>query len=164
MCSWGYLSKNNQVWQFMKFMISSTSRTHVQHFPRPVYIWKNTIRKELCLLHEQGKVKKFKNEKSNTITRNSRPEVFCKKGVLKNFVKFTEKHLCQSLFFNTVADLRPATLLQKRPWHRCFSFEFCQISNNTFFHRTPLVAASELHTGDLYFMKPSFLMSRHLIS
>ena len=31
--------------------------------------------------------------------RSSRPEVFCKKGVLRNFVKFTGKHLCQSLFF-----------------------------------------------------------------
>ena len=33
------------------------------------------------------------------------PEVFCKKGVLENFTKFTGKHLCQSLFFN---------------WYRCF--------------------------------------------
>ena len=39
--------------------------------------------------------------------RSSRPEVFCKKGVLRNFAKFTGKHLCQSLFFNKVADLRP---------------------------------------------------------
>ena len=38
-------------------------------------------------------------------------EVFCKKGVLKNFAKFSGKHLCQSLFSNKVADLRPATLL-----------------------------------------------------
>ena len=28
----------------------------------------------------------------------SRPEVFCKKGVPRNFTKFTGKHLCQSLF------------------------------------------------------------------
>ena len=28
------------------------------------------------------------------------PEVFCKKGVLKNFAKFTGKHLCQLLFLN----------------------------------------------------------------
>ena len=34
--------------------------------------------------------------------RSSRPEVFCRKGVLKNFAKFTGKHLCQSLFFNEV--------------------------------------------------------------
>ena len=53
------------------------------------------------------------------------PEVFCKKGVLSNFEKFTGKHLCQSLlfnqvslFFNKVAGLRPETLLKKRLWHR----------------------------------------------
>ena len=36
---------------------------------------------------------------------SSRPEVLCKKGVLRNFAKFTGKHLCQSLFFNKVASL-----------------------------------------------------------
>ena len=30
-----------------------------------------------------------------------------KKAVLENFAKFKEKHLCQSLLFNKVADLRP---------------------------------------------------------
>ena len=30
-----------------------------------------------------------------------------KKGVLKNFAKFTEKHPCWSLFFNKAAGLRP---------------------------------------------------------
>ena len=34
----------------------------------------------------------------------SRPDVFCEKGVLRNFLKFTVKHLCQSLFFNKVAE------------------------------------------------------------
>ena len=28
-------------------------------------------------------------------------EMFCGKGVLRNFAKFTGKQLCQSLFFNT---------------------------------------------------------------
>ena len=49
-----------------------------------------------------------------SIYRNSRPEVFCKKGVLRNFVKFTGKQLCQSLFFNKVVGPRPATLFKKR--------------------------------------------------
>ena len=40
---------------------------------------------------------------SETPDRSSRPEVFSEKGVLGNFVKFTGKHLCQSLFFNKVA-------------------------------------------------------------
>ena len=53
-------------------------------------------------------------------SRSSRPEVFFKKGVLKNFTKFTRKRLCQSLFFNNVAGLRPATSIKKRLWQRCF--------------------------------------------
>ena len=53
-------------------------------------------------------------------SRSSRPEVFGKKGALRNFAKFTGKHLCQSLFFNKVAGLRPATLLKKRLWHSVF--------------------------------------------
>ena len=41
----------------------------------------------------------------DTTFRSGRPEVFCKKGVLRNFVKLTGKHLCQSLFCNKVAGL-----------------------------------------------------------
>ena len=40
------------------------------------------------------------------IDGSSRPKMFCKKGVLRNFTKFTGKHLCQSLLFNKVAGLR----------------------------------------------------------
>ena len=42
--------------------------------------------------------------------RSSHPRCSVREGVLRNFAKFTEKHLCQSLFFNKVARLRPATL------------------------------------------------------
>ena len=45
--------------------------------------------------------------------KSSRPEVLCKKGVLRNFAKFTGKHQCQCLFFSKVADLKPATLLKR---------------------------------------------------
>ena len=34
---------------------------------------------------------------------SSHPKVFQEKGVLKNFAKYTGKHLCWSLFFNKVA-------------------------------------------------------------
>ena len=37
-----------------------------------------------------------------------------KKGVVRNFTKFTWKHLCQNLFFNEVAGL----------WHKCFPVNF----------------------------------------
>ena len=53
--------------------------------------------------------------------------------------KFTGKHLCQSLFFNKVAGLRPATLLKRNSvCYRCFPMNFCEISKSTLFYRTPL--------------------------
>ena len=76
-----------------------------------------------------------------SIFRSSHPEVFCKKGVLKNFTKFKGNHVCQRLFFR-VSDLRPATFLKKETLAQMFSCEFYEISKNTFFHRTPVVAAS----------------------
>ena len=65
--------------------------------------------------------------------RNSRQEVFCKKVVLRNFAKFTGKHLCKNLFFNKVAGLRYATLLEEILWHRCFPVKFAK------FLRTPFL-------------------------
>ena len=66
--------------------------------------------------------------------RSSRPEVFCKKGVLGNLTKFTGKHLCQSLFFNKVAGLRPqaCNFIKKETLAQVFSCECCEISKNTF--------------------------------
>ena len=74
--------------------------------------------------------------------RSSRPLVFCKKGVLRNFTKFTGKHLCQSLFFNKVAGL-VCNFIKKETLAQVFSCEFCEISKNTILNRTPLMAASE---------------------
>ena len=71
------------------------------------------------------------------ISRSSHPEVFCKKGLLKNFTKFTAKDLRQSLFLNKVTGLRPATLLRET-LAQVFSCEFCEISKNTYSYRTPL--------------------------
>ena len=66
------------------------------------------------------------------------PEVFYKKDVLRNFTKFTGKHLCQTLFFNKFAVLRPAKKkTEKETMTQVFSCEFCEISKNTFFNRTP---------------------------
>ena len=65
--------------------------------------------------------------------RSNRPEVFCKKGVVRNFTKFTGKHLCQSLFFN---------FIKKETLAQVFSCQFCEISKDTFVYRTHPVAAS----------------------
>ena len=58
-------------------------------------------------------------------------------GVLRNFAKFTGKDLCQSLCFNKVTGLRPASLLKERLWHRCFPVNFAKFLR-TSFSRTPL--------------------------
>ena len=64
---------------------------HSRFFERPMRCVKNALKKEV----------------QTRLWRSSRPEVFCKKGGLGNFTKFTGKHLYQSLFFNKVSGLRP---------------------------------------------------------
>ena len=65
-----------------------------------------------------------------TVT-SSHQKCFMKKDVLKNFTKFTGKHLCQNHFFKKVAGLS-ATLLKKR-LALMFSYEFCKTFKNSFF-------------------------------
>ena len=71
---------------------------------------------------------------SMPLFRSSRPGLFCRKGALRNFAKFTGKHLYQSLFFDKVAGLRPATLLKRRVWHRCFPVNFRKFLRTPFFN------------------------------
>ena len=63
------------------------------------------------------------------------------KGVLRNFAEFTEKHLCQSFFFNKVAGL-VCNFIKKETVAHVFS---CEISKKTFSYRTPPVSASEVN-------------------
>ena len=70
------------------------------------------------------------------IYRSSHQRCSVRKGVFRNFAKFTVKYLCQSLFFNKVAGLRPATLLKKSVWHRCFPVNF-----NKFLRTLPLTTS-----------------------
>ena len=75
--------------------------------------------------------------------------MFCKKGIHRNFTKFTAKHLCQGLIFNKVfLKFKEETLAQ------VFSCEFCEISKKTFLHTTPLVAASAF---TLFFLTATIL-------
>ena len=65
------------------------------------------------------------------IFTGSRSEVFCKKGIITCFVKFTGKYLCQRLFFNKVALL--LNFIKKETLAQLLSCEFCKIFKNTFF-------------------------------
>ena len=59
------------------------------------------------------------------------------KSVLRNFAKFTGKRLYQSLFFIKITGLRPAALLKKRIWRRCFPVNFAKFPRKTFLQNTP---------------------------
>ena len=77
-----------------------------------------------------------------------------RKGVLRNFAKFTGKHPCQSIFLNKVSGLRPVTLLKHRPCH-VFPCEFWEISKNN------LLAEHLWATGSWFYLtrskrKPAF--------
>ena len=78
---------------------------------------------------------------NSSFSRSSHLELFCKKCVLRNFAKFTGKHLCQSLFFNKIVGLA-CNLIKKETLAQVFSCEFCEVSKNTFPYRTPPVAPS----------------------
>ena len=64
-------------------------------------------------------------------------DVFCKKVVLRNFTKFTEKYLCQTLYFNKVAQVF-----------------FCEISKNTFLAEPVWATAS--NNAVIYFADKNY--------
>ena len=81
--------------------------------------------------------------------RSSRPEVFCRKGVLRNFAKFTGKHLCQRLNF-----IKKETLAQ------VFSCELCKIFKNAFFTEQLRTTASiEIKVTSL--LRPTVHLSKN---
>ena len=80
-----------------------------------------------------------------------------KEHVLRNFTKSTGKLLCQSLLYNKVAGLRPATLLQKRLLHRSFPVNFAKFLRTTFFIKHLLATASVAcdFLNDVFFFRGS---------
>ena len=83
--------------------------------------------------------------------RSTRPEMFCKKGVLRNFANFTRKHLSQSLFLNKAAGISPAQV---------FSCEFCKFLRTPFLTEHPrwllLIVAVSAGVSTLEFLLDIF--------
>ena len=67
--------------------------------------------------------------------------MFYKKGALKSFINAQENTCVRVSFLIKFAGLRPATLLKKRLRDRCFPVSFEKYLQNTFFYRTPHMAA-----------------------
>ena len=81
------------------------------------------------------------NHATNSVSecfRRSHQRCSMKKGVLRNFTKFTGKHLCQSFFFNKAVGLglRACNVIKKETQAQAFSCECCEISKNTFLQNT----------------------------
>ena len=90
--------------------------------------------------------------------RSSRPEVFCKKFVLRNFTRSTGKQLYHNLFFNKVAGLSTATSLKKRPWHKCFPVNFAEFLRNFLTEQWLLpVIVTDIVIGGLNIFKGHFI-------
>ena len=85
--------------------------------------------------------------------------MFCKEYILKNFAKSTEKYLCQILFYNKAAELRPATttLWKKRLRHKFLSENLDNFFLNLFFYRTPPMVTSSYFKARFVFFLSSFV-------
>ena len=66
-----------------------------------------------------------------------------RKGVLRYFTKSSQENNCARVPFllKLQAD-KPCNFIKKDTLAQVFFCEFCEISKDTFLHRTPLVAAS----------------------
>ena len=98
-----------------------------QRIPESSCTRKGTVDRDILVTSRNGDRKIMQSIRirgrspSTKRNRSSHQRCSMKKGVLRNFRKFTGKHLCQSVF------IKKETLAQ------VFCCEFCEISRNTFF-------------------------------
>ena len=87
-------------------------------------------RANIAPLHNKNYLLDKENYKP--VTERSRSRMYFKLGVLKNFEKFHRPEACN--------------FIKRRLQHRCFPVKFSfEIFKNTFFDRTPAVAASTVN-------------------
>ena len=75
--------------------------------------------------------------------------MFFKIGVLKNFAKFTGKHLCLDLFFTKVAS-SACNFIKIETAVQVFSWEFGEIFKNTFLTEHLKASAFVYRTSHFY--------------
>ena len=67
-----------------------------------------------------------------------------KKGVIRDFIKFTGKHLRVRVSFLVKLQAQVCNFIKKETPAQVFSSELCEISNNTFFTEHLWTTASEV--------------------
>ena len=98
----------------IKMDCRNTSKTSFKKWNMALSNWLWLLLSCFLFLSRQSKWKR-KN-------RSSHLTCSLRKGVLRNFAKFTGKHLCQGLYFVKIVALA-----------QVFFCKFCKISKNTFF-------------------------------
>ena len=94
---------------FSKIGVSVSNKYHVQ-MQKTIYCSEKSERATICILLKKTCNlirKRLQYCEVYNNTRSSHQRCSKTKGVIINLAKFTGKHLCQSLFLNKVAGLRP---------------------------------------------------------
>ena len=95
-----------------------------------------------CIIHQ---------EIFGVLLRSSHQSCSVRIGVLRNFTKFAEKHLCKS---SLLIKLQACNFIKKEN-----SCEFCEISKNTFFREHLRTSASVFCT---FFVMIDFLETKYM--
>ena len=139
-------------YQFQRFISGKT----IREIFKIQIVWGTSLVFLQFELHELSRAF-VKHAKLWLFLQKQPPDVFNKKGVLRNFVKFTGKHLCQSLFLNKVEVL---CNFIKETLAQVFSRGFCEISKNTFFTEQLWTPASVFNIFTVIFRHYSITNSR----
>ena len=95
-----------------------------------IFCW-NEISKKSSIKDDTGRMENCKA--NNILDRSNHRRCSVKKDVLRNFAKFTEKHLCQGLFMSEPKD---CNFITKILWHRCFPVNFAKFLRTPFLQNT----------------------------
>ena len=96
---WDYFSEKNERWK--ECFLRNRDKKRKQSYKKSFFKW-NFHNDRPTLVSESAMGKVLSRQMFLIIAGNSCPKKVCKKGVPRNFAKFTGKHLCQSLFFHNV--------------------------------------------------------------
>ena len=97
------------------------------------YTKKSLMENFFCAVIFSQFVPKLLEKKASRVSRSSHRRCSVRKCVLRNFENSQEK-TCARVFFFT--GLKPATLLKRRLWHRCFLVNFAKFLRTPFSQNT----------------------------
>ena len=83
---------------------------------------------------------KFTNRSSHQMCSSKKTEAVVRKCFVKKvfleILQNSQETTCAKVFSNKVTSLKPATLLKKRIWHRCFPVNFRKFLETPFLYST----------------------------